>query len=93
MLRTQWTDEWERADGPGPLPMPIQPLLVGPALQRIYRSAGKPGSGANQLATYFVGQVVGSMNTVKPTRRVVLEMIEEFIDAVQRLDELIDDES
>lgn len=93
MLRTQWTDEWERADGPGPLPMPIQPLLVGPALQRIYRGAGKPGSGANQLATYFVGQVVGSMTTVKPTRRVVLEMIEEFIDAVQRLDELIDDES
>jgi NAD(P)H-dependent flavin oxidoreductase YrpB (nitropropane dioxygenase family) len=92
MLRTQWTDEWERADGPGPLPMPIQPLLVGPALQRIYRGAGKPGSGANQLATYFVGQVVGSMNTVKPTRRVVLEMIEEFIDAVQRLDELIEDE-
>ena len=32
------------------------------------------------------------MNTVKPTRRVVLEMIEEFIDAVQRLDELIDDD-
>ncbi len=92
MLRTQWTDEWERTDGPGPLPMPIQPLLVGPALQRIYRGAAKEGSGAQQLATYFVGEVVGRMNTVKPTRRVVLEMIEEFIDAVQRLDELIDDD-
>ena len=89
MLRTAWTDEWERTDGPGPLPMPIQPLLVGPALQRIYRGAATQGSGANQLATYFVGQVVGSMNTVKLTRRVVLEMIEEFIDVIQRLDDLV----
>ena len=51
--------------------------------------AEKKGTGANDLATYFVGQVVGSMNTVKPTQRVVLEMIEEFIDAVERLDTLI----
>jgi NAD(P)H-dependent flavin oxidoreductase YrpB (nitropropane dioxygenase family) len=92
MLRTAWTDEWEREDGPGPLPMPIQPLLVGPALARIYRGAAKPGSGANQLATYFVGQVVGTMNTVKPAKRVVLEMIEEFIDAVERLDGLVQSE-
>jgi NAD(P)H-dependent flavin oxidoreductase YrpB (nitropropane dioxygenase family) len=92
MLRTSWTDEWERTDGPGPLPMPIQPLLVGPALQRIYRSAGTKGSGAQDLATYFVGQVVGTMNTVKPSRRVVLEMMEEFIDAVQRLDGFLEDE-
>jgi NAD(P)H-dependent flavin oxidoreductase YrpB (nitropropane dioxygenase family) len=92
MLRTAWTDEWERTDGPGPLPMPIQPLLVGPALARIYRGAATEGSGANQLATYFVGQVVGSMNAVKPTKRVVFEMIEEFIEAVERLDGLVQSE-
>jgi NAD(P)H-dependent flavin oxidoreductase YrpB (nitropropane dioxygenase family) len=92
MLRTAWTDEWEREDGPGPLPMPIQPLLVGPALARIYRGAAKEGSGANQLATYFVGQVVGTMNAVKPAKRVVFEMIEEFIEAVERLDALVETE-
>jgi NAD(P)H-dependent flavin oxidoreductase YrpB (nitropropane dioxygenase family) len=92
MLRTAWTDEWERADGPGPLPMPIQPLLIGEANARINRSAGTAGSGSEQLATYFVGQIVGTMNTVKPTRRVVLEMIDEFIDAVHRLDGLLEDE-
>ncbi|HEY9555772.1 MAG TPA: nitronate monooxygenase family protein, partial [Acidimicrobiales bacterium] len=85
MLRTAWTDEWERADGPGPLPMPIQPMLVAEAQRRIHRVADKPGTGANELVTYFVGQVVGSMNSVQPTRRVVLEMVDEFIDAVQRL--------
>jgi NAD(P)H-dependent flavin oxidoreductase YrpB (nitropropane dioxygenase family) len=89
MLHTPWTDEWERPDGPGPLPMPIQPLLVAPALQRIARVAGTEGSGGQRLATYFVGQVVGAMNTVKPTRRVVLEMVEEFIEAVERLDDLV----
>jgi len=89
MLRTAWTDEWERSEGPGPLPMPMQPILVAPALQRVARVADTAGSGGQQLVTYFVGQVVGAMNTVKPTRRVVLEMVEEFIDAVERLDTLV----
>jgi NAD(P)H-dependent flavin oxidoreductase YrpB (nitropropane dioxygenase family) len=92
MLRTAWTDEWERADGPGAMPMPLQSMLVGEALGRIQRVATKEGSGANQLATYFVGQIVGSMNTVKPTRRVVLEMVEEFVDAVERLNRLVESE-
>lgn len=91
MLRTAWTDEWERPDGPGPLPMPIQPLLIGPAMARIGSVAEQRGTGANDLVTYFVGQVVGSMNTVRPARRVVLEMVEEFIDAVERLSSLLDD--
>ncbi len=91
MLRTAWTDEWERPDGPGTLPMPIQPMLVADAQRRIHRVAGKEGTGANELVTYFVGQVVGSMNSVKPTRRVVMEMVDEFIDAVERLHGLVED--
>jgi NAD(P)H-dependent flavin oxidoreductase YrpB (nitropropane dioxygenase family) len=91
MLRTAWTDEWERPEGPGPLPMPIQPLLIGPAMARIGQVAEQAGTGANDLVTYFVGQVVGTMNTVRPTRRVVLEMVEEFLDAVERLDRLVAD--
>ncbi|RLE19783.1 MAG: nitronate monooxygenase, partial [Actinobacteria bacterium] len=85
MLRTPWTDEWEREDGPGTLPMPLQPMLVGPALNRINRAANTPDSGAEQLATYFIGQVVGSIDTVRPSGRVVLEIIEEFIDTVTGL--------
>jgi NAD(P)H-dependent flavin oxidoreductase YrpB (nitropropane dioxygenase family) len=92
MLRTTWTDEWERPDGPGPLPMPMQPMLIGPAMARIHRVADKAGTGANDLVTYFVGQVVGSMQTVRPTRRVVHEMVDEFIDAVQRLSGFLEDD-
>lgn len=85
MLRTPWTDEWERDDSPKPLPMPLQPLLVGAALNRINRSAATPDSGAHELATYFVGQVVGSIDTVRPADRVVLEIVEEFIDTIAAL--------
>ncbi|CAN5575258.1 nitronate monooxygenase family protein [soil metagenome] len=89
MLRTAWSDEWERPDGPGTLPMPLQPLLVGEALRRINRVAHHEGSGAHELVTYFVGQIVGSMNHVTPAGRVVLEMVDEFIDAFQRLEKMV----
>jgi NAD(P)H-dependent flavin oxidoreductase YrpB (nitropropane dioxygenase family) len=88
MLRSAWTDEWERDDGPGPLPMPMQPLLIAPAMARIGRVANQPG--AHDLATYFVGQVVGSLDTVRPSRRVVLDMVEEFIETVERLGSLLE---
>jgi NAD(P)H-dependent flavin oxidoreductase YrpB (nitropropane dioxygenase family) len=72
MLKTKWTEEWERADGPGPLGMPLQPLLVSEAQARINRAANTPGSGAQELATYFVGQVVGQMNVSKKAGQVVM---------------------
>jgi hypothetical protein len=64
-------------------------MLVGEALRRINRVAHHPGTGAEELVTYFVGQIVGSMNQVQPAGRVVLEMIDELIDDFQRLDQLI----
>ncbi len=84
MLRSAWTDEWDGPDAPAALAMPLQSLLVTPAHQRINRSAARPGSGAEKLATYFVGQVVGSMNSVKPARQVVFEMVEEYSDVAGR---------
>lgn len=87
MLKTSWTDEWERADGPGPLGMPLQPLLVSEAQVRINRSASTPGSGARELATYFVGQVVGQMNTTRRASQVVLDMVNEYADVVVRFAE------
>jgi NAD(P)H-dependent flavin oxidoreductase YrpB (nitropropane dioxygenase family) len=90
MLRTAWTDEWERADSPDPLGMPLQTALIDDPQRRINRAAAQADSSARELATYFVGQVVGSMNKVQPTSAVVLEMVSEFIDTVGRLNELVD---
>jgi NAD(P)H-dependent flavin oxidoreductase YrpB (nitropropane dioxygenase family) len=89
MLRTPWTDAWEESDAPSPLPMPLQSMLVADAQRRIHRVAHQAGSGGQQLVTYFVGQVVGQMNVAKPTRAVVSEMIEEFVDAMERLDGMV----
>jgi NAD(P)H-dependent flavin oxidoreductase YrpB (nitropropane dioxygenase family) len=85
-LRSAWTEEWEDPDNPDPLPMPLQPILTARAQARI-RNAAKEGTGAGQLATYFVGQVVGSMNQVKSTRQVLLEMVEEYVEVAGKFSE------
>ena len=84
-LKSAWTDEWENPETPMPLGMPLQPVLIDQAIKRINRAAHRDGSGAADLANYFVGQIVGSMNKSKPTSQVVYEMIEEFIEATERL--------
>jgi NAD(P)H-dependent flavin oxidoreductase YrpB (nitropropane dioxygenase family) len=81
-LKSAWTDAWDGPDSPGPLPMPLQPLLVDYALHRIRRAAAAGAPGAVQLVNYFVGQVVGSLDAVRPARQVLHEMIEEYVDVV-----------
>jgi NAD(P)H-dependent flavin oxidoreductase YrpB (nitropropane dioxygenase family) len=84
-LRSAWTDEWDDPATLMPLGMPLQPILVDDAITRIDRAAYRPGSGAEQLANYFVGQIVGTMNVTKTASQVVFDMIDEFIEAVQSL--------
>jgi len=88
-LRSAWTDAWEDPANPDPLPMPLQPRLVREAQERIGRSAHK-SPGAAQLANYFVGQVVGSMNQVKSVRAVMEELASEYVDTMERLDSWAD---
>lgn len=89
-LRSAWTDEWEGPDSPGTLGMPLQPMLIAEASRRIDRAAmNENNEGAVKLANYFVGQIVGSMNESKPADRVVLEMVDEFIDSVQRINDMM----
>lgn len=90
MLRTAWTDEWDRPESPEPLGMPLQSALVTEPQVRINQAASHAGAPARQLATYFVGQVVGSLDQVRPTRSVVLDMVEEFIDTIGQLAALVD---
>ena len=92
MLRSSWTDEWERPDAPATLPMPLQSALVADAQRRIARAASHAGSGAEKLANYFVGQVVGQLDGVRPVRQVVLDMMTEYADVVRRFaDEAADE--
>jgi len=84
MLRSAWTDAWEAEGAPAPLPMPLQSALVAEAQVRISRAASKEGSGANKLANYFVGQVVGQLDRVRPARQVVLDMVTEYAEVAQK---------
>ena len=56
-------------------------MLSEPVIRRIDRLAEQGHPGAQQLATYFVGQGVGLMNKVKPAREVVREFIEDYLAA------------
>ena len=58
-------------DTPDPLGMPLQPILTAEAQRRIDRAAYTKGSGAEKLANYFVGQIVGTMNQPKKAAQVV----------------------
>ncbi|GAA0211118.1 nitronate monooxygenase family protein [Actinomadura nitritigenes] len=84
-LRSAWTDEWEGPESPGPLGMPLQMIVAEGAMRQITKVAESGNPGARALANYFVGQCVGLMNTVKPARQVVYDMVEEFAGAVDRL--------
>ena len=91
VLRSKWTDAWDSDDAPAPLPMPLQSMLSDRPRRRIEAVATRPGSRAVELLSPFVGQVVGEMNAIKPARQVVLDMVEEFITAWQRVDEMLAD--
>jgi NAD(P)H-dependent flavin oxidoreductase YrpB (nitropropane dioxygenase family) len=84
-LKSAWTEAWDGPGSPGPLPMPLQPLLVDYALHRIRRAAAAGSPGAVQLVNYFVGQVVGSLDAVRPARQVLHEMVEEYVEVVAGL--------
>jgi NAD(P)H-dependent flavin oxidoreductase YrpB (nitropropane dioxygenase family) len=83
MLKSAWTEEWDDPTHPAPLGMPLQPILTAQAIERIDRGSVRSGSGAEKLANYFVGQIVGAMNETKPAATVVYDMVDEFITAIE----------
>ena len=89
-LRTPWTDAWDAPDSPGTLPMPLQYMLTADAQQRMRRAAEAGGPGAD-LATMPVGQIVGSMNSVRAARDVIFDMVSEFVETTQRLNGLMEE--
>ncbi|WP_214109975.1 NAD(P)H-dependent flavin oxidoreductase [Acrocarpospora catenulata] len=85
LLKTGWTDAWEAADSPGTLPMPLQFMLVSDALRRIGRA------GSAELTTFPAGQIIGTMNQVKSAKQVVFELVEGYVSAMERLDDITND--
>jgi NAD(P)H-dependent flavin oxidoreductase YrpB (nitropropane dioxygenase family) len=86
-LKSAWTEEWERPDTPDPLEMPLQSMLVAPYQTRIMHAAARKDApeGARDLVNSPAGQIVGMMNESKPAGQVVMDMVEEFIAANERV--------
>lgn len=78
-LRTAWTEAWEQPGAPATLPMPLQGLVFNQAARRFGR-VRDPRFGGSP-----VGQIVGQMNSVRPARDVVFDMVSEYIDTIDRI--------
>jgi len=87
-LRTAWHEEWERPDSPAPLPMPLQPMLVNEAWQRIDAAARAGHEGALRLESFFVGQVVGSFAQIRPSGEITRQIVAECEQTIRDLAKL-----
>lgn len=81
-LRTEWTDAWDEPGGPGPLPMPLQGLLVAEANSRIQRYEVEPLLGTP------VGQIVGRMNSERSVQAVFDDLTRGFERAIDRINRI-----
>jgi NAD(P)H-dependent flavin oxidoreductase YrpB (nitropropane dioxygenase family) len=90
-LQSAWTDAWQAEGAPDPLPMPLQGMISRPALAKVDKLAEGGHAGAKALATYYVGQAVGLMNTQQSTRSLVYEFMADFAEAVERLNAAVGD--
>jgi NAD(P)H-dependent flavin oxidoreductase YrpB (nitropropane dioxygenase family) len=82
-LRNDWTEAWAAPGAPDPLPWPLQLKLTSPALRRINRAAHP------RLVGTSVGQAVGMVTAARPARRVLLELVEQFTDAISDLNDIV----
>ena len=90
-LKSAWTDGWHGEHAPDPLPMPLQGLISRPALAKIDKLAASGHEGAQLLATYYVGQAVGLMNTEQSARSVVYDFMKDYAEAAERLASTLED--
>jgi NAD(P)H-dependent flavin oxidoreductase YrpB (nitropropane dioxygenase family) len=84
-LRSEWTDAWEADNAPEPLPMPLQSIISDTSMSKVLKLANGGHPGAQRLASYFVGQGVGLMNTSQSVRSVVHEFMLDYLEAAERL--------
>jgi NAD(P)H-dependent flavin oxidoreductase YrpB (nitropropane dioxygenase family) len=91
-LRSAWTEAWERSpNSPGALPMPLMSLVSENALRSAQRAAEGGNTKARDLVTYFVGQGVGLIDSVRGAGQVVQDFKVEFLEAVEHMNGLLEE--
>lgn len=89
-LRSAWHDAWHGEESPDTLPLPLQGMLAQPAFGKIDRAVEMGNVEANDLASYWVGQGVGLIDSVRSTGHVVQEFKEQFGEAILNLNTLLE---
>ena len=84
-LRSAWHDAWDGPESPGALPMPLMALISIPSFARIDKAADGGNAQAQELVSYWVGQGVGLIDSVRSASGVVQSFKQEFADAVEAL--------
>ena len=84
-LRCAFTDAYDKPGAPAPLPAPLQNILWwSEGRVRVERVR------APEFLTYPVGQIVGDMTEQASVKDVVYEMMNELVEAQQRLNAMFD---
>lgn len=84
MLRNRWTEAWDAPGNPHSLPAPLQMMVAGEAMVRAARHPAK----AQDVMFSPVGQIVGKMNHPQSSRELIANLVEDYLDAVERLSAL-----
>jgi len=82
MLRSQLTDAWDQPDAPPFLPMPFQTAVMVESRLRVERARDK------RFLTHPVGQIVGDMQHEATCRQVIHELLDEYVQAIGRLNDI-----
>lgn len=87
MLKSEWTEAWDRADTPDPLGMPLQGLVTSDGIRRtsVYADKGD----CQKVAFNPCGQVIGQINSIESCRQVIYRLLDEYVDAVQKAGSLL----
>jgi hypothetical protein len=69
--------------------MPLMSLVSENALRSVERSAAAGNDKAREMVTYFVGQGVGLIDSVRSAGQVVQDFKLEFGEAVEHMNDLV----
>ena len=87
VLRNEWTNAWDNADNPNPLEMPLHGLVTADAMRRTETYAG--AADTQKVAMNICGQVTGQINEVESCRGVVFRLINEYLEALEKVNALM----
>ncbi len=83
-LRTEWVAAWDAPNAPGTLPAPLQGVLVREMMTGIFDHNVERAMGT------AVGQNVGMLHGVRPSRQIMFDLVNGYVDASSRVAELLE---